>query len=142
MPAPCIPLQDCLTQIRHTQHLLSPASGQVTPSVQAFAPLLPPPASSLTLLAKQREQLLQQALQELARPAQGEEDGEARRVRQQLVEHLQQQLAQQRAQQAQQAHQRASRRARRAHQPAPAAAAPAQGVSAAGTEWAALLRDS
>ncbi|KAL4427600.1 hypothetical protein ABPG75_001689 [Micractinium tetrahymenae] len=135
----------CLMHMRHTQHLLSPTTGQVLPTVQAFRPLLPPPNGSLTLLAEQREQLLQQALQALAHPAEGETGEEARRVRQQMVERLRQQLAQARAQlaqQAQQAQQRSSGRLRRSRRLAAAAPAPAPDESEVEMEWRALLRSN
>lgn len=129
--------------MRHTQNLLCPGSGEVVPTAQAFSTQLPPPPGSLTLLAEQRERLLREALEELARPGEGEGDEEARRVRQRMVEHLQQQLAQRRAQQAdqaQRARRRALKRARRARQAAPPASALAADDSAVDTEWRALLR--
>ncbi len=134
------PVQGCLTHMRHTRHLLCPASGEVVPTVQA---LRPPPASSTTLLTEQREELLQQALQELVQPAEVAGDEETQRVMQHMVERLQQQLAQRRAQQAEraeQARQRSLGRPRRSRRPAPAPAAPAPHDSALDVEWRALLR--
>ncbi|KAL4439392.1 hypothetical protein ABPG77_008721 [Micractinium sp. CCAP 211/92] len=133
-------LLGCLTHMRHTRHLLCPASGEVVPTVQA---LRPPPASSTTLLTEQREELLQQALQELVQPAEVAGDEETQRVMQHMVERLQQQLAQRRAQQAEraeQARQRSLSRPRRSRRPAPAPAAPAPHDSALDVEWRALLR--